>query len=303
MKKQTKTMLILLCLLLTAAMAPAASAHEVYFETPEEIVAGKPVDIKLYWGHFPAAPDPESAYFNTIPEGKLYVLTPEGGEIPLTLTVADDHYTTSFTPATGGDFQVIFNHNRGILDWQHGEPMGMQEIHSLAKIFVPVDGEPDIHAYDHPANLDLEVIPTTDIGHFHEGGEFGGVLLYQGQPLPNVKVTVGSSGSPDSHEDFKELVTDEKGEFKFTADKAGVWMVKVGYFDAGRAGEADGVAFDGVRYSLVTYFDAHSHENGAHTQGAQTPRGSGGITTWLLIGSVLLLAGALVFFLRGKKSA
>lgn len=301
MKKLQTSMVFLLCLLLSVTLASAAAAHEVYFVTPEEGMAGEPVEIQLIWGHFPDIPDPESTYFNAIPEGKLYVLTPEGEEIPLTLTAASDHYTASFTPATGGDFQVIFAHDRGILDWQHSDPQGVQAVNSLAKVFIPVDGEPDIHAYDHPANLDLEVVPRTDIGHFHEGDGFTGVLLYLGQPLAGVPVTVGSvAGDAGS---YLELTTDEKGEFSFTADKAGTWMAKVDHFDASRAGEEDGVAYDGARYSLVTYFVAHDHGNDTHTHGAQTSGGLGGTSTWLLIASALLLIGALVFFMRGKKSA
>ena len=301
------SLFILLCLLLTVTMASAASAHEVYFVTPEEGVAGEPVEVKLYWGHFPADPDPASSYFEQIPDGKFYVLTPEGEEITLTPTRAEDHYVASFTPATGGDFQVIFAHNRGLLDFQHGEPKGMQIVNSLAKAFIPVDGEPDIHAYDHPANLDLEVIPLSDIGHFHAGDEFKGVLVYLGQPLAGVKVEVASPAanySHDSNEDYLELTTDAKGEFSFTADKAGTWMVKVGYFDFDKAGELDGVEHLGERYTLTTFFGAHDHSNGSHTHGtANQEQGGGTTTTILLVLAAVLALGAGVMFMRGKKSA
>lgn len=304
MRRLKTSLFILLCLLLTVTMASAAYAHEVYFVTPEEGVAGEPVEVKLYWGHFPAIPDPESSYFEEVTDGKLYVLTPEGEEITLNPTKADDHYVASFTPATGGDFQVIFAHNRGLLDFQHGEPQGMQIVNSLAKAFIPVDGEPDIHAYDHPANLDLEVIPVSDIGHFHEGDEFTGVLLYLGQPLAGVAVSVVSPAAGDSHEDDLALTTDANGEFSFTADDTGTYMVKVGYFDAGKAGEIDGVAHLGERYTLTTFFGAHDHSNGSHTHGtANQEQGTGSTTTILLVLAAILALGAGVMFMRGKKSA
>lgn len=304
MRSLKTSLLILLCLLLTVTMASAASAHEVYFVTPEEGVAGEPVEVKLYWGHYPVTPDTESSYFEALPDGKLYILTPEGEEIPLTPTKAEDHYVASFTPATGGDFQVVFIHNRGLLDYQHGEPQGMQIVNTLAKAFIPVDGEPDIHAYNHPANLDLEVIPVTDIGHFHEGDEFTGVLLYLGQPLAGVPVSVVSTAVGDSHEGDLALTTDASGEFSFAANKAGTYMVKVGYFDAGKAGELDGVAHLGERYTLTTFFTAHDHGNGIHTHGtADQEQGSSTTTTILLVLAAILLLGAGVMFMRGKKSA
>lgn len=304
MRRVKTSLVILLCLLLTVTMASAASAHEVYFETPEEGVAGEQVEVKLYWGHFPAPSDPESSYFGQLPDGKLYVLTPEGEEIILNPIKADDHYVASFTPATGGDFQVIFTHNRGLLDYQHGEPQGMQIVNSLAKTFIPVDGEPDIHAYDHPANLDLEVIPVSDIGHFHEGDKFKGVLLYLGQPLAGVAVSVVSPAAGDSHDEDLALTTDANGEFSFTADKAGTWMVKVGYFDADKAGELDGVAHLGERYTLTTFIGAHDHNNEGHTHGTSNQeQGTGSTTTILLVLAAILALGAGVMFMKGKKSA
>lgn len=303
MKRMNKLLVAIMCLMLTVTMASAASAHEVYFVTPEEGVAGEPVQVKLYWGHFPNDPDPASSYFEQIPGGKLYVLTPQGKEIVLTPTRAEDHYAASFTPATGGDFQVIFAHNRGLRDFQHGEPKGMQIVHALAKAFIPVDGKPDIHAYDRPANLDLEVIPLSDIGHFHVGDEFKGVLLYLGQPLAGAKVSVGSPSadySHDSKEEHLELTTDAKGEFSFTADEAGAWMVKVGYFDSNKAGKLNGVEYLGERYTLTTFFGAHDHSNGSHTHD-KAGQGTNTTTILLVVGGLLVL-GALFMFMRGKKS-
>ena len=286
------------------ALAGPAAAHEVFFKAPLEGVQGAPVEVRLCWGHFPGDLDPESRYFAEIPGGRLYLLTPEGEEIDLTLEAAEDHYRATFVPGTGGDFQVVFAHARGVLEWQWSEPRGTQKVFYYAKVFVPVDGEPDIHAYDRPAGLDLEVIPVTDIGHFHVGDEFRGVVRYLGQPLGGVTVYVVSPLAEDSHGDSLELTTEADGSFAFTADAEGLWMIKIGYFDGERRGQETGQAYEGVRYASTTFFPVHGHDGEGHTHGAEpapAAAAAGGGTALFLGAAVLLAAGAVLFLVLGRK--
>lgn len=308
-----KLAVLTVTLVFILALAFPAAAHELYFFNPEEGKQGEAVAVKLYWGHFPNDPDSQSSYFEKVPGGRLYLLAPDGQETDLKIEVRDDHFTSSFTPQTGGDHQVVFVHDRGVLDWKHSEPQGMQRVITAAKGFVPVDGEPDIHAYDRPAGLDLEIIPLTDIGHFHTGTEFRGEVRYLGAPLPGAKVYAVGPEAKDSHDPSQtvELTSDGSGVISFAPNTEGTWMLKLAYFDGNRPGELDGQNFAGVRYSLTTFFPVHGHEGHGHAPdtAAQVPPGQsaaaagGGFSgTALMMGAaVLLAAGAAAFLLLGRK--
>ncbi|ACA60141.1 DUF4198 domain-containing protein [Candidatus Desulforudis audaxviator] len=298
-----------LTLVFILAFASPAAAHELYFLNPEEGRQGETVAVKLYWGHFPNEPDPKSNYFAQVPGGRLYVLAPDGREIDLKIEVRDDHFVSAFTPETGGDHQVVFVHDRGVLDWKHSEPQGIQRVITAAKGFIPVDGEPDIHAYDRPAGLDLELIPLTDIGHFHAGSEFRGEVRYLGAPLAGAKVyAVGPAKATDSHDAPKtiELTSGADGVISFVPDAEGTWMLKLAHYDGDRPGELDGRSYEGVRYSLTTFFPVHGHGGHAHTADATQPQeaaATGGIsgTAWMLGAAAVLAAGAAAFLLLGRK--
>ncbi|OEF97742.1 DUF4198 domain-containing protein [Desulfuribacillus alkaliarsenatis] len=305
---------IILVVTLVLSMASMASAHELYFVDLEEGKMGEEIELKLWWGHFPHNPDPESAYFNSIPEGELYVHTPDGKEIALELTQQDDHYSASFIPETGGDFQVIFKHDRGIIDWAHGEPQGFQHIQTLVKAYIPVDGDPDLHAYDLPANLDLEIIPKVDIGHFQLADEFQAVLKYLGEPLANQSIIVVSPTATTSDaEIFADITTDENGVFSFVPNDENTWMLKVALFDDERGGVTDGQEYIGTRYTLTTYFLVQPQENEEVVVDTgvtpATPANDAAAATeqantqgkMLLIGTIILFAGAAFLFLKGRK--
>ena len=80
---------VLFCLLLLlpvwAALAAGAAAHEVYLSIDDHIEVGHETEVRLFWGHFPDMPDPESSYFNLLTEGRFYIIDPEGKEQNLNL--------------------------------------------------------------------------------------------------------------------------------------------------------------------------------------------------------------------------
>lgn len=303
---------VLLIFTLIFSMGSMTFAHELYFVDLKEGTMGEPYNIKLIWGHFPGTPDPESSYFNHVGNGRLYVLTPEGQEIDIEMEKQTDHYSASFIPETGGDFQIIFKHDRGIIDWKHGEPQGFQHINTLAKAYIPVDGEPDIHAYDKPANLDLEIIALTDIGHFHLGDEFKAVIKYLGEPLANQSVTIVSP-TAEYEEVFANVTTDENGVFSFVPNDENTWMLKVGLFDDQRGGIQDDQEYIGTRYTLTTFFFIHDHEedeevtegtsNDVVNEVSQIAEKADTTSTLLVVATLVLLAGAVFFFIKGRKKS
>ncbi len=291
--------------LLGATVLPAA-AHELYFSTPDAGQKGKTVEVQLYWGHFPNMPDPESTYFEQVAEGQALLLTPEGEQQELALQAHEEYYKTSFVPRTGGDFQVIFSHDRGVLDWQWSDPQGWQRVYNFAKIYVPVEGEPDIHAYDQAAGLDLEVVALSDVGHLHAGEEFRGELQYLGEPLAGAAVYVVGPAGEEEHGSTLELQSNPEGQFSFIPDTEGLWMIKAEYFSAELTEEIDGQVHGGSRYSLTTCIPVHAYGDEGHGHDTDAPlagESEGGSAANAMIwgGAVLLALGALLFMVLGRR--
>lgn len=292
-KKRFKKLLTVtvLTMFLLGMGATSALAHEVFFKLDADGEVGQEHKIDLLWGHFPDDIDPESAYFNAIPGGDLYVVTPTGERVDLELEQLSDRYQATFTPEVGGDHLVIFNHYRGVLDWTHGEPQGMQSIETAAKAFIDVHGDEDIEAWDQVAGLNLEIKALVDVGHLHTDEEMLGQLLYKGEPLANVEVQAVSV-----EEEVLELITDSDGKFSFIPQTEGPWMMKVAYFDD-QITEVDGEDVIGARYTLTAFIDPHGHDD----EGQDVAASGGDNFNYLYILAVALFAGAGFLFIKSNK--
>ena len=280
------TLLVLLVLLLVPARL---FAHEVYILTNPEGEAGTSQEVELFWGHFPANPDPESDYFADLPQGRLYLLHPTREEEILEMTVQEDRYVTSFTPPTGGDYQVVFSHTRGVVDWQWSEPTGEHLAQNFAKAYVHVHGDEDIEAFDAAAGLDLDMVALTDTGHLHVGMEFVGQILYKGEPVEGAAVTL-----TDTEESTREVFTDEQGKFSVALEHSGSLLLKAASYEA-REGSYAGAEFTGERATLSVSLATHEHDE----EPPFSLRRQG-----IIVGSgIVFMVIALVLFKIGKKKS
>ncbi|MBS4025880.1 MAG: DUF4198 domain-containing protein [Clostridia bacterium] len=286
MKKSFRT--IILAIVFSFLVSTWALAHELWFQLDPDGEAGQEHMIELIWGHFPDNIDPESAYFNSIGKGELWVLTPKGERIDLELTKRADRYQAKFTPKIGGDYQVIFYHNRGVLDWAHSEPEGIQSIETAAKAYIDVHDEEETEIWDQLVGLPFEIKAITDVGHLHAREEMESQLLYNGKPLAGVAISVLSPG-----EAVLELTTDANGIFKFTPDVEGPWLIKAAYFD-NSVTQVAGQDVIGARNSLTMLVQPHAHEDDD-----TAAKASG--TTYIYLLAVVLFAGAGFMFVKSKK--
>lgn len=278
--------------------AGATLAHEIYLDIAREIEVGQQTEIRLFWGHFPADPDPQSSYFQGLLAGRFYIIEPDGNEIDLTLKAGEDHYFAAFTPRQAGDHWAVFSHNRGVLDWTHSEPQGRQLVAVYAKALLDVHGEDETPAWSRLAGHDLEILPLVDGGHLHSGEEYRAQLLYFGRPLADVPIAwYGPSGQSG------EGVTGPGGTFAFIPDEEGPWLVKVSYFDGDRAGEEGGEAYLGARYTATLLLTPHAHDE-EEAPAVPLPGGAQNTTNYLYLLLVLLFVlAAGILFMKSKKQA
>lgn len=295
MSNLKKTRLIILTIIFALTISSSAVAHELWFDLDAEGEVGKEQVIKLKWGDFGQFLDPRSRYFDAIAEGELWVLTPDGQRIDLELQELPDRYEARFTPQIGGDHQVIFYHDRGVLDWQHGGPQGMQSAANMTKAFIDVEADDEIEAWDQVADLDFEIKALTDIGHLHTGAEVKGQLLYLGEPLADNNLLIYYPGG--QYEEPLRLNTDQDGKFSFKVDVSGPWLIKTGYFDDSIE-EIAGEAVIGARFTYTMVINPH--DEGEST----TPVPVGGNSfeyLYLIAGALFAGAGYLFGKTNNKK--
>ncbi|MBS4031806.1 MAG: DUF4198 domain-containing protein [Clostridiales bacterium] len=292
MKKLLGVCVIALLLL----FAGNAVAHEIYIGIDEDIEVNEQTEIRLYWGHFPADPDPVSSYFNSVPDGEFYIVEPDGGRISLPLERLDDHYRAVFTPSQAGDHWVVFSHDRGILDWTHSEPQGKQSIATYAKALLDVHGDDETVAFSRLAGHYLEILPLVDGGHLHAGELYMAQLLYHGIPLDGVS---GTYYGPDDQSG--EFITGPGGTFAFTPDVEGDWLVKISYFDDTKTGDGEEELL-GARYTTTLLLTPHTHDDDDYVQ-TPTATSSGSSTYGYIALIVLMLLGAGFFFMKSNKQS
>lgn len=132
----------------------------------------------------------------------------------------------SFVPQSEGYYQVVFERftvNANFDNPDHAN-YGLQTVQT-AHVTVMV-GNPEPTAEMGFANSigtgRLEIVPTTDVGRLsHEDGVLEGVLLLDGQPLPNQRIRINIPGSgildgAGGHNDWlapDEFSTDANGHF------------------------------------------------------------------------------------------
>jgi uncharacterized GH25 family protein len=278
-------------------LTTTAFAYEISIMTDPEGSVGQEQVINVNWGAFGLFLDPRSSYFDSIIQGELWVLAPNGQRINLELEEMTDRYVSRFTPRIGGDHQVIFYHNRGIIDAQHGEPKGWQNIEVIAKTFIDVEDDEEIEAWDQVAGLPLEIKALTDVSHLHVGGEVKGQLLFFSELLAGASLNIYAPGG--QYDVPLELTTDQNGEFTFTADQEGAWQIKTSYVDDS-VREVDGQEVIGARYNFTMVVTSHDH--GEYSAQVVSSGNTGMIhTLYLLTG--LLFAGAGYMFGRSKSAA
>lgn len=289
-----KKILVICIIVLLTLLAGNAVAHEIYIGIDEDIEVNKQTEIRLYWGHFPAIPDPESSYFNNVPDGEFYIVEPDGGRITLPLETLDDYYRAVFTPSQAGDHWVVFSHDRGVLDWTHSEPQGKQSVATYTKALLDVHGDDETVAFSRLVGHDLEILPLVDGGHLHAGELYMAQLLYHGVPLNGV------GGIYYGPEDQKgEFVTGSGGTFSFTPDIEGNWLINIDYFDDTKTGYNEEKSL-GARYTTTLLLTPHAHDDDDYIP---SPTATGGNTSTYgyvtLI--ILMLLGAGFFFVKSNK--
>ncbi|MGF7186503.1 putative GH25 family protein [Desulfitispora alkaliphila] len=303
MKKIKMLALTLVC---TMLFATSAWAHELWLETDGQGEVGEEHTVDVFWGHFPKNIDPDSAYFDAIAEGQIWLLTPRGEKVDLEMEKLDDRYRVVFTPDMGGDYQVIFYHDRGVLDFRHGEPQGIQNVATTAKAYVNVYGDEDVEAWDQLSGLPFEVRVLTDVGHLHAGEEVEAQLMYSGEPLSQVDIIIISP-----EEQVTEATTDQEGKFSFTCTMDGPWLIKAGYFDHS-IDKVDGEEVLGARFTTTALINSNSYESQAIVADEQVEasdtaevvgdaKSDEGSSTYLYIIAAVLLVGAGVMFVKSKK--
>lgn len=289
--------LIACILILMLLLTTGAFAHEIWIDLDPEGEVGHEHVINVSWGDFGEFLDPRSSYFDSIAEGELWVLAPDGQRINLELEELPDRYVSRFTPRIGGDHQVIFYHNRGVIDSQYGEPKGLQNIEVIAKALIDVEDVEEIEAWDQVAGLPLEIKALTDVGHLHTGGEVRGQLLYFGKPLAGISLHIYAPGG--QYEAPLKLTTDQNGQFSFTADEEGAWLIMTSYFDHSVT-DVDGQEVIGARYNFTMVVTPH--DDGEYAAPEASAGNTGMIHTLYLL-ATLFFAGAGYMFGRSKSAA
>lgn len=311
MRKTRKAYLLSLVLAFILVFPSMAFAHETYIKMAPFGEAGQAVTVELIRGHFPATPEPGSYFEEMLErqdlEWRFYLLHPDGTTEDLPLTPYNGNYISSFVPVTGGDYQVVFFRDRGIRDYQHGEPAGMQQMYDMVKAYIHVHGEEDHEAFDRVAGLQLEIKAVSDTGHLHPGDVFEGQLLYQGAPLAGATVTL--TGEDEATEVAE---TDQQGNFSFTLPGQGAYMLKTAYFEdaPGTAGDLEYIGFRNTHVAMIGTLagDGEGATVPAPTDPAPqavTPISStgGGFNVAAFLAAAVLLLGAGYLFGKSKKSA
>jgi LPXTG-motif cell wall-anchored protein len=293
-------LVVTLALILVLATTGAVFAHEAYLNINDDIEVGTETEIRVYWGHFPDTPDPQSAYFSQLPNGRFIIIEPDGTQRALTLEAQDEFYVARFTPTQAGDHWAVFSHNRGIIDWTHGEPAGNQLIWTDAKALLDVHGDDEVVAFSRLSGHDFEILPLVDGGHIHAGEDYMGQVLYFGKPVEGV--TVLYYGPDDI---TGETVTGAGGTFAFPLTEEGNWLVKITYFDGDRAGNFEGTDIVGARYTTTLLLTPHSHDDDEddYTNVAPPVNTNDNSNLGYIALIALLIVGAGFFFAKSKKSA
>ncbi|MBS4021031.1 MAG: DUF4198 domain-containing protein [Dethiobacter sp.] len=290
--------IVIFMLIFMLILSGGTFAHEVWIEMKPEGEVGQQHIININWGDFGQFLDPRSSYFNSIIKGELWVLAPDGQKINLEPEEWPDRYVARFTPQAGGDHQVIFYHHRGVINQQHGEPKGLMTIEVISKAFIDIEGEAEIKAWDQVAGLPLEVKALTDVGHLHTGGEVKGQLLFFGEPLADINMTIYPPGG--EYDEPLRITTDRAGQFSFIADKEGAWLIKVSYLDDS-VKHVDGHDVIGARYNFtMTVFPHYGGGDSPSTKPAK-PAGNN-IIHYLYLLAGALVAGAAYMFGKSKSS-
>ena len=228
---------------------------------------------------------------------------------------------------SAADFNGYLEHD-GVLDmlkWRKdNDALGQDAVEKYSKHVKTVFqvGEHTSEDWKTVLGYPIEFIPRENPYDLHPGHTLEVQLLWDGKPLPNQLVYVGSSAGMHSHdpetehshtasgahqhdpgEDTDEghshslvnqLRTDSEGVVKVDLTTEGTWYLRTIYMTAS---EEPGLTHES-NWATLTFAvgqgHSHTHEDAAHDHGDET--GVPSFVYW--IGSLLLLAGLFFWFKR-----
>lgn len=321
MKKTSFILLVLLVLF---------SSHDMYFKLGTYILApNTPARIQLFNGTFEKSE-------NTIDRNRMIDVSLVGGGERVAVDTSqwsEDGGVTVLNFTTGApgtwvaglstyarnielaaaDFNDYLEHD-GVLDmltWRkENGAMEQDAVEKYAKHVKTIFQVGDKLSDDWQAVLGypIEFVPLNNPYDLHQGHDMQVQLLWQGEPLADQLVYVGSEGEvhdhgdgeAHSHSNLSEYRTDDRGIVSFSIAQEGIWYLRTIYMTLS---EVEGLTHES-NWATLTFEvgEGHSHSHGAeeaHDHEDEDPLGLPSYVYW--IGSLVLLLG-LFFWFNRKQS-
>lgn len=191
--------------------------------------------IKLYFGEYGAGETLSDTYLDRMKEIKVFVITPGGQQVAVEMKQLKDYWSGSYTPQAEGVYTITgINEEREVQDWKR---------HNLG-IVRPVQYLKAIYKVGNKDNQQSsKLFLDTEINTLSPGN-------YSIKVFKNASPYAGSTiliTHPDGGE--TKLETDKDGLAKFTAPKAGLFLVDVEWIDK-TPGQFKEKAYETIRYKM-----------------------------------------------------
>jgi uncharacterized GH25 family protein len=242
----------MLRLLLTAAGAAAlltvpATAHDTWVQTNTNLVrTGDAVHIDLMLGNHgndhrdfklasKLAPDSIDAFEVVAPDGKKYDLKPDLTD--LGYAPKEGFHSARFVPGKPGLYVAAQSSDRVV---NHGKPV--RSVRSAKTYFVVSDSLDKVAkhpGFDRPLGHALELVAEANpVAPMGPGTPIKVKLLFQGKPLPGVKVSFVPRGVTlkEGTDAEYERTTDKDGKASFTP-KVGTYYLVVAHYPRDEKGK------------------------------------------------------------------
>jgi len=276
--------------------SPTASAHELFIQLDEQ--EGE-LRVDVLWGHIRDYVD-----VATHEDYQLFVRDPNGDTEQLDMENIGVH-ARSYVPITEeGTYTFWATREPGTHSPEDG--LTQQSIQMAKAVYSTGNGQSNT---DESVDMDLEIIPTTELDHF-TGGEFTGTIEFDGEPSTDTElIAYGPEG------EVLDTTADDEGNFNFTLDSQGQWLIK-GNLVVDEAGSLNGEDYDEIGYTSTLIIDTqeegsaeltepsdstNSTESSELTNSTESSETTYSIWSLVAIGICGLLVGAAISLLFKKK--
>jgi uncharacterized GH25 family protein len=237
---QKKSSLLITALL--ALVTLQAKAHYIWIELDAEAKAGKPQEVRIYYGEYnEGVREVKGGRLEELQGIVAWVISPDGKQTPLAITTEAKYFKTSFTPTLEGKYVVVaINTVRDVVDWSKSDIGIVRPVYYTSRAVVV--GATETAVANLPAQAEVLITPAAQ-------GKNTFNVLFRGKPLANAKIFFHAP-----NEWSKELKTDADGAVTFDPLWKGQYIVECIYPEK-VPGNFQGKAYEAIRHRATLAVD------------------------------------------------